>query len=187
MKVVALVSGGKDSCYNMLQCIAAGHEIVALANLCPETKEEIDSYMYQSVGYEGIDLYSEAMNLPLFRKSTKGKALNQDKFYVPTSEDEVEDLYELLKQVKDELNIEAVAVGAVLSDYQRVRVENVCSRLGIVALAYLWRRDQEELLQEMIDSNIKAIVVKVAALGLHPHKHLGLTIAEIKSHLVRMR
>lgn len=81
--------------------------------------------MYQSVGYEGIDLYSEAMNLPLYRKTTKGKALNQDKFYVPTSEDEVEDLYDLLKQVKDELNIEAVAVGAILSDYQRVRVENV--------------------------------------------------------------
>ncbi|KAI5726697.1 hypothetical protein M8J76_007020 [Diaphorina citri] len=187
MKVVALVSGGKDSCYNMLQCIAAGHEIIALANLCPEAKEEIDSYMYQSVGYEGIELYSEAMNLPLYRRTTKGKALNQDKFYVPTSDDEVEDLYELLKQVKDELNIEAVAVGAVLSDYQRVRVENVCSRLGIMALAYLWRRDQEELLQEMIDCNIKAIVVKVAALGLHPNKHLGLTIAEIKSHLVRMK
>lgn len=187
MKVVALVSGGKDSCYNMLQCIAAGHEIVALANLCPEAKEEIDSYMYQSVGYEGIELYSEAMNLPLYRKHTKGKALNQEKFYVPTSGDEVEDLYELLKQVKDERDIEAVAVGAVLSDYQRVRVENVCSRLGIVALAYLWRRDQEELLQEMIDCNIKAIIVKVAALGLQPNKHLGLTIAEIKSHLVRMK
>lgn len=38
MKVVALISGGKDSCYSMLQCVAAGHEIVALANLCPETK-----------------------------------------------------------------------------------------------------------------------------------------------------
>lgn len=28
-------SGGKDSCYNMMQCIAAGHQIVALANLRP--------------------------------------------------------------------------------------------------------------------------------------------------------
>ena len=36
MKVVALVSGGKDSCYSMLQCVAAGHEIVALANLRPK-------------------------------------------------------------------------------------------------------------------------------------------------------
>ena len=35
-KVVALVSGGKDSCYSMLQCVAAGHEIVALANLRPK-------------------------------------------------------------------------------------------------------------------------------------------------------
>lgn len=35
-KVLALVSGGKDSCYSMVQCVAAGHEIVALANLCPE-------------------------------------------------------------------------------------------------------------------------------------------------------
>lgn len=38
MKIVALVSGGKDSCYNMMQCVAAGHDIVALANLAPYNK-----------------------------------------------------------------------------------------------------------------------------------------------------
>lgn len=38
MRVVALISGGKDSCYNMMQCIAAGHDIVALANLKPQSK-----------------------------------------------------------------------------------------------------------------------------------------------------
>lgn len=38
MRVVALISGGKDSCFNMMQCIAAGHEIVALANLYPFEK-----------------------------------------------------------------------------------------------------------------------------------------------------
>ncbi len=35
-RVLALVSGGKDSCYSMVQCVGAGHEIVALANLSPE-------------------------------------------------------------------------------------------------------------------------------------------------------
>lgn len=30
-----LYSGGKDSAYNMMQCVAHGHEIVALANLKP--------------------------------------------------------------------------------------------------------------------------------------------------------
>ena len=31
-------SGGKDSCYNMVQCIQHGHSIVALANLRPKDK-----------------------------------------------------------------------------------------------------------------------------------------------------
>ena len=30
-----IFSGGKDSCFNMLQCVKNGHEIVALANLKP--------------------------------------------------------------------------------------------------------------------------------------------------------
>lgn len=34
-KVIALVSGGKDSCFNMMHTIANGHEIVALATLTP--------------------------------------------------------------------------------------------------------------------------------------------------------
>ena len=29
-------SGGKDSCYSMMQCVAHGHDIVALANLRPK-------------------------------------------------------------------------------------------------------------------------------------------------------
>lgn len=33
MKVVALISGGKDSCFNIMYSMANGHEIVALANL----------------------------------------------------------------------------------------------------------------------------------------------------------
>ena len=32
-------SGGKDSCYNAMQCVAAGHTLVALANLHPEPAE----------------------------------------------------------------------------------------------------------------------------------------------------
>ncbi len=45
MRVVALISGGKDSCYNMMKCVAAGHEIVALANLQPR-KEQGGTFLY---------------------------------------------------------------------------------------------------------------------------------------------
>lgn len=33
MKILALISGGKDSIYNLCKCIDEGHEIVALGNL----------------------------------------------------------------------------------------------------------------------------------------------------------
>jgi hypothetical protein len=36
MKYVALLSGGKDSCYNLLHCSHNGHELVAAASLGPE-------------------------------------------------------------------------------------------------------------------------------------------------------
>lgn len=35
-KVIGLVSGGKDSCFNMMHTVANGHELVALATLTPE-------------------------------------------------------------------------------------------------------------------------------------------------------
>jgi diphthine-ammonia ligase len=35
-KVIGLVSGGKDSCFNIMHAVANGHEIVAIATLTPE-------------------------------------------------------------------------------------------------------------------------------------------------------
>lgn len=87
-----------------------------------------------------------------------------------------------------------------------------CSRLGVVCLAYLWRRDQEELLQEMIEAGVKAVIIKVASMGrsrlpclshfcvslhsllfLHQccvgltlDKHLGKTIAEVYPELCEL-
>ncbi|KAL9696528.1 hypothetical protein quinque_016107 [Culex quinquefasciatus] len=187
MRVVALVSGGKDSTYNMMQVTAEGHQVIALANLHPKDKDELDSYMYQTVGHQGIEKLAQAMELPLYRKITRGNSINTKGSYEPTEDDEVEDLYELLAQVKEEQNVEAVAVGAILSDYQRVRVENVCTRLKLISLAYLWRRDQTELLAEMIDSQVCAIIIKVAALGLMPDRHLGKSLKEMQPYLAKMK
>ncbi|CAJ1073366.1 diphthine--ammonia ligase isoform X1 [Xyrichtys novacula] len=186
MKVVALISGGKDSCYNMMQCVYAGHRIVALANLRPANTDELDSYMYQTVGHQAIELYAEAMDLPLYRRTIQGTSLDTSRNYSQTQGDEVEDLYELLKLVKEKEAVEAVSVGAILSDYQRVRVENVCLRLGLQPLAYLWRQDQESLLSEMISSNLNAILIKVAAFGLDPEKHLGKPLAEMEPYLKQL-
>ncbi|XP_074004997.1 diphthine--ammonia ligase isoform X1 [Numenius arquata] len=190
MRVVALISGGKDSCYNMMQCVAAGHQIVALANLRPAENtgqtDELDSYMYQTVGHHAIDLYADALDLPLYRGFIKGTSVHTGKVYTTCQEDEVEDLYHLLKLVKDKEAVEGVSVGAILSDYQRVRVEDVCRRLDLQPLAYLWHQNQEILLKEMISSNIQAIIIKVAAFGLDPDKHLGKTLDQMEPYLLEL-
>ncbi|NXQ40972.1 DPH6 ligase, partial [Catharus fuscescens] len=183
-------SGGKDSCYNMMQCVAAGHQIVALANLRPAENtgqtDELDSCMYQTVGHHAIDLYADALDLPLYRGFIKGTSVNTGRVYTACQEDEVEDLYQLMKLVKDKEGVEGVSVGAILSDYQRVRVEDVCRRLNLQPLAYLWHCNQEILLKEMISSNIQAIIIKVAAFGLDPDKHLGKTLGEMEPILLEL-
>ncbi|XP_027350474.1 diphthine--ammonia ligase isoform X5 [Abrus precatorius] len=190
MKVVALVSGGKDSCYAMMKSIHYGHQIVALANLMPadDSVDELDSYMYQTVGHQIIISYAECMGLPLFRRRIQGSSRHQELGYKATQGDEVEDLFILLREVKRQIpSVTAVSSGAIASDYQRLRVESVCSRLGLVSLAYLWKQDQSLLLQEMISNGIVAVTVKVAAMGLDPSKHLGKEIAFLNAYLHKLK
>ena len=179
MKCVALISGGKDSWFNAMHCVAEGHEIVALANLRPPPtlpgtwssldiliEDELDSFMYQTVGHDAIHLQAECLSIPLYREYIIGESIDQALNYTVTKNDETEDLLRLLKTVTEaHPEIEAVSVGAILSNYQRARVENVCGRLGLTCLAYLWQRDQKELLTEMIHAGLTAVVIKVAAIG----------------------
>lgn len=59
--------------------------------------------MYQSVGHQVIDLYSKALGeVPLYRRQIKGTAVNIEMHYsIPDKQfDEVEDLFELLTDIK---------------------------------------------------------------------------------------
>ncbi|CAG9534487.1 unnamed protein product [Cercopithifilaria johnstoni] len=185
MKVVGLTSGGKDSCYSLMLCMKDGHDVVCLANLYPpsDSEEEIDSYMYQCVAHTGLQLYSEACGFPVYRREIRGRPIKTGAFYEEASHDEVEDLYELLAFVKQKHpDIEAVSSGAILSSYQKNRIENVCRRLNLESLTYLWSADEAVLFDEIISSGIEAIIVKVAALGLST-KHLGKSLNEVRDLL----
>ncbi|KAJ7638968.1 hypothetical protein FB45DRAFT_417505 [Roridomyces roridus] len=193
MKYVALLSGGKDSCYNLLHCDKNGHQLVAAASLGPEPgKEELDSYMYQTVGQDAIELVARALDVPLYRRVISGQAIEQGLEYGArngsdgTLGDETEDLYALLSTVKSHHpDIQGVSVGAILSNYQRVRVEHVCRRLSLTPLCYLWQRDQGELMSEMIAAGMEAILIKVAGIGLTV-KHLGSTLAQMEPTFIKL-
>lgn len=187
MKFVALISGGKDSCFTISHCLAQGHELVALANLYPCVDSEIDSFMYQTVGYNIIENYSQCIGVPIYRRKITGTSKNTEMQYKITLDDETEDLFELLSTVKHHHpDIQAVSVGAILSNYQRIRVEHVCQRLNLTSLAFLWQSDQNELMQQMVNvSGMNAVIIKVATYGLDA-SHLGMTINELYPKLVEL-
>ncbi|KAI5269011.1 adenine nucleotide alpha hydrolases-like protein [Aureobasidium subglaciale] len=201
LKVVALISGGKDSFFSILHCNANGHEVVALANLHPPTQdgersEDIDSYMYQTIGHTVIPLYEQALGLPLYRQEILGGAVDQNKSYasspaaVQGEQDETESLVPLLRKVMAaHPEVNAVCTGAILSDYQRTRVESVAIRLGLVPLSYLWQYPflppytETSLLDDMTAAGQDARIIKVASGGLDD----GFLWENVASHRTKTR
>jgi len=183
MRFIALVSGGKDSIYSILQAIRNGHELVACLHLGAPAEDENDggepeeSYMYQTAASEAVKIMvEECLGVDLLLYPRQGKSVNTGLVYDNTTpKDEVEDLFLALEQATKRYDIDAVCSGAILSTYQRVRIEHVCNRLGLTSLSYLWRLGpQKDLLRQMLDDGVEAILVKVACPpGLVPHKHLN--------------
>lgn len=186
MKVIGLISGGKDSIYNLMQCIKNGHEIVCLGHLArPVDSGEMDSYMYQTVGSEMADAIAECLGLPLIKYTLSSKPINLALEYNATENDEVEDLFPLLQEANYYYNIEGVSTGAIMSTYQKNRVENLCERLGLVSLAYLWNRDQKELLLDMISDGMESLIIKTCTMGLEKEDLLK-SIKELQPKLFEL-
>ena len=191
MKFIGLVSGGKDSCYSICQLVALGHELIAVGNLHPNDRqqdEEADSHMFQTIGHELVKDIARSMRVPFYeraleRNSSKHVELTYD---APIEGDEVEQLYNLIGDVKSaHPDVEAVASGAILSNYQRLRVEHVCQRHNLVSLAPLWEKDQPTLLQEMVTNGMDVILIKVASMGLD-HKHLNVPLRQLAPYLLTL-
>ena len=189
LSVIALISGGKDSLYTILHCFQNGNPVVALANLHPHTVptegegvDDLNSLMFQTVGHDAIPLYEDALEIPLHRRATRGIAVRTEESYdvnLPTGNklDETEDIFELLQRIKKKHpNANAVCSGAVLSSYQRTRVESVALRLGLTPLAYLWQypilprpvgraESATGLLADMKEAGCDARLIKIATGG----------------------
>ena len=156
LNVIALISGGKDSFYSILHCIQNGHRVVALGNLYPpplpcqkaeEHEQDLNSFMYQTVGHTVIPLYETALGIPLYRQQILGSAIQTGTSYshhlAATTEDgtdEAESLMPLLQRIMAaHPDANALSSGAILSTYQRTRLESVALRLGLTPLSYLWQ------------------------------------------------
>jgi diphthine-ammonia ligase len=52
--------------------------LIGIANLSPpKNVNEIDSFMYQTVGSEGLEMIAKCLEVPLIQREIKGKSIEQ--------------------------------------------------------------------------------------------------------------
>lgn len=154
MNVVSLLSGGKDSVYATFLAEKKGLNVTNFLSIFSEKK---DSWMFHTVNIHMTALQAEAMNIPLTIKKTRGE-----------KEKELKDL----KNALQELDIDGVVSGAIASNYQKSRIENICKDLGLKSFTPLWDKKQDLLLKEIINDGFEVIIIGVFAEGLD-EKWLG--------------
>jgi ABC transporter with metal-binding/Fe-S-binding domain ATP-binding protein len=144
----ALFSGGKDSAYAIYLLQQQGWDIVSLLTVIPRNE---GSYMFHHPNVEWTTLQSEALGIPL---KTVGSDAEEEK--------ELHDL-ETLMWGED---VDAFVSGAIASDYQWSRINDICDRLGRPLHSPLWRKEQRAIVEDMLDAGFRIIIVGTYAQGL---------------------
>lgn len=148
MRVAALFSGGKDSCYAVYLAQQQGWEVVSLLTVIPEAE---DSYMFHHPNIRWASLQAQAMGIPIKTAESSGR-----------EEDELEDLEALMRDEE----VDGFVSGAIASDYQWSRLNGICHRLRKPLHSPLWRKNQSVLLEDMVHAGLEFMVVGVYAHGL---------------------
>lgn len=150
MRSAVLYSGGKDSTMALYHALQDS-EVRFLVSMVSDNPE---SHMYHVPNIKLTSLLAEALEMPLIESRTEG-----------VEEEEVEDLAETLSMLK-ERGVDAVYSGALYSEYQKSRIDDVCRRLGLKSVAPLWHRDPIDYMEEVVDLGFRVMVTAVAAEGL---------------------
>lgn len=136
-------SGGKDSCFALMNVVSAGYKPVVLLNMMNENGEISRSH---GLPYAILDRQARAMNLPIIK--------------VPATWNDYEKKYiENLRNLTGKYNLEAAVFGDIDLQAHREWEEKVCNATGITAVLPLWGKNRKELVYEMIDREIHAIIV----------------------------
>jgi diphthine-ammonia ligase len=147
MRVSALFSGGKDSTYALYLMQQQGWEVISLLTVVPKAS---DSYMFHYPNIHWTHLQSEALGIPIKYRESSG-----------LKDEELKDVEELMKGE----DTDGFVCGAIASDYQWSRLNEIAQRLGKPLYAPLWRKDQVTLLEDMVRAGFKFMIAGVYAEG----------------------
>lgn len=145
MKVAVLFSGGKDSVFAAEACRMAGWEVMLVTVIPAE-----HSTMFHHPNVSWCGRQAEEMGLPIRIVRAIGRSEKSE--------------LAAMKRALRKLRVDAVASGAIESEYQRERIDRIAHGLGIRSFAPVWRTGRT-LLEEQC-AHFETYVDAVAAEGL---------------------
>ena len=144
--IACLYSGGKDSTMALHKAAESGDKAELLITMVPENDY---SYMFHKPNVKFTEMQAEAMGIRHIFANTLGE-----------KEKELDDLEAVLKHQ----GVTKLITGATASEYQKSRIEKICSRLSIAMISPLWKIEPLSELEELA-SKYDAIITRVAAEG----------------------
>ncbi|MEM2909256.1 MAG: diphthine--ammonia ligase [Candidatus Bilamarchaeaceae archaeon] len=153
-RIACFFSGGKDSTFAAFWALSQGFEPVLIT-----VRPEPYSMMFHHPNVEFTPLQAEAMDLEHIIADATEKNWN-----------------EVLLDFISELDVEGIVTGAIASEYQRRRFEEIAEKAGIPSYAPLWHKGGE-LLSEML-AHMEVYITAVSAEGLGK-EWLGRPLAQL--------
>jgi uncharacterized protein (TIGR00290 family) len=136
-------SGGKDSCYAMMQAMANGFEPKVVLNMMNENGKVSRSH---GLPLAILKQQAQKMELPLEAVSA-------------TWGDYEAKFIQILKTLKAKFNLDAAVFGDIDLQPHKDWEEKVCEAASLQAILPLWQQDRMTLVHEMLDSGITTMIV----------------------------
>ncbi|RPE08293.1 diphthine--ammonia ligase [Chitinophaga lutea] len=143
INVIASWSGGKDSCFALMQAVQQGHSPVALLNVLNENGRISRSH---GLPTSILQQQADALDLPLHTVASSWQ--DYEKNFIAT-----------LKTTADEHAAQAVVFGDIDLQPHRDWEEKVCAAAGLKALLPLWQQERKMLVYRMLQEGIRCMIV----------------------------
>ncbi len=152
-RLAALYSGGKDSTHAVYLALQRGFSVSTLVTARPA---KADSHMFHTPNLHLTRLAAEAMGIAHLEVPVSGEP-----------EREVAELEAALRPLVKEGKVDGLLSGAIASDYQWSRLNEVGHALGVPTHSPMWRVDPERVLRDEVASGLKFMIVAAQTDGLN--------------------
>lgn len=142
-RILCSWSGGKDSCFALMQAIQNGYTPVTLLNVLNEAGKISRSH---GIPAAILSAQAAAMQLPVQLISSSWE--EYEKHFINA-----------LQQLTEQYQLSHAVFGDIDLQAHRDWEEKVCAAAGLTAVLPLWQQNRKALVEQMLDAGIETMIV----------------------------